>query len=582
MLKLTLTVFLILLCNSTFGQSFSKLIDEDFSDWTESDLIYSDDINDQNLGAIDLGKIWMSSDSSYLYFSLEVGAEINLQELNDITMYIDTDYKSSTGLSVNNIGADLQYTFGRRTGKFYSSSGTTNIIHKEFGLISAPTVTSKRFEVGVKLNSVISGQKVFNSDSIRFLIKDLYGGDSAPNTGSAAYKLSPKYNFTANNYKIKKQEDHLRIVTYNVLRDNLFVSSLSNTWGSILKTIDADIFAFQEIYNHSSLETAQFIESKIPSSAGETWYHARAGSDIITVSRFPIKQSYNIDGNGAFLIDTHEKYNTDILLVSAHPPCCANNDSRQKEIDAIMAFIRDAKTEGGIITVPRGTPIVIVGDMNLVGFEQQRTTIITGDIVNENLYGADFKPDWNDSNLVDSKSLATDFPFSMTWYDERSAYSPGRLDYIFYSGSVMNLKNSFVFFTKVMKPDTLARYGLKKNDVVLASDHVPVVADFTLNKILSISQNTTEPIVSDFILYQNYPNPFNPSTVIKFQVPSSKFVKLQVFDLLGKEIQTFVSEQKPAGNYEVVFDGSGLASGFYIYQLQSGGAILSRKMLLIK
>ena len=88
--------------------------------------------------------------------------------------------------------------------------------------------------------------------------------------------------------------------------------------------------------------------------------------------------------------------------------------------------------------------------------------------------------------------------------------------------------------------------------------------------------------LTSFTLEQNYPNPFNPRTVIKFQVPSSKFVKLQVFDLLGREIQTLVNEQKPAGNYEVVFDGSGLASGFYIYKLQSGGATLSRKMLLLK
>ncbi|MFH1526605.1 MAG: T9SS type A sorting domain-containing protein, partial [Bacteroidota bacterium] len=85
-----------------------------------------------------------------------------------------------------------------------------------------------------------------------------------------------------------------------------------------------------------------------------------------------------------------------------------------------------------------------------------------------------------------------------------------------------------------------------------------------------------------FSLSQNYPNPFNPKTVIKFQVPSSKFIKLEVYDILGREIQTLVNAPMSAGEHEVTFKGSKLPSGVYIYTLKVNEFSQSRKMLLLK
>jgi len=94
----------------------------------------------------------------------------------------------------------------------------------------------------------------------------------------------------------------------------------------------------------------------------------------------------------------------------------------------------------------------------------------------------------------------------------------------------------------------------------------------------------------EFVLYQNYPNPFNPSTTIKFTVPSviasgakqSQLVTLKVYDILGNEIATLVNEEKQPGVYEVEFDGSLLASGMYVYKLQAGTFIQTKKMILLK
>ena len=81
---------------------------------------------------------------------------------------------------------------------------------------------------------------------------------------------------------------------------------------------------------------------------------------------------------------------------------------------------------------------------------------------------------------------------------------------------------------------------------------------------------------------QNYPNPFNPATSITYQVPEISFVTLKVYDLIGREITTLISEEKPAGIYEVEFEGSGLPSGIYFYQLRAGDFIEIQKMLLLK
>jgi hypothetical protein len=87
---------------------------------------------------------------------------------------------------------------------------------------------------------------------------------------------------------------------------------------------------------------------------------------------------------------------------------------------------------------------------------------------------------------------------------------------------------------------------------------------------------------NDFRLEQNYPNPFNPATTITFQVVDFGFVSIRVYDILGKEIETLVNEEKPAGTYQITFDGSGLVSGTYFYQLKTENYIETKKMQLMK
>jgi len=86
----------------------------------------------------------------------------------------------------------------------------------------------------------------------------------------------------------------------------------------------------------------------------------------------------------------------------------------------------------------------------------------------------------------------------------------------------------------------------------------------------------------EFSLGQNYPNPFNPSTTIRYGLPNPSHVTLTVFNTLGQEVVQLVNGEVEAGYHEVKFDGSGLASVVYLYRMQAGGYVETRKLLLVR
>ena len=91
-----------------------------------------------------------------------------------------------------------------------------------------------------------------------------------------------------------------------------------------------------------------------------------------------------------------------------------------------------------------------------------------------------------------------------------------------------------------------------------------------------------ETIADQFRLEQNYPNPFNPSTVISYSVPTSSFINLKVYDVLGNEVAVLVNEEKQVGSYEIDFNATDLNGGVYFYQLTTNAFVDTKKMILIK
>ncbi len=110
----------------------------------------------------------------------------------------------------------------------------------------------------------------------------------------------------------------------------------------------------------------------------------------------------------------------------------------------------------------------------------------------------------------------------------------------------------------------------------------PSTGTWTATRTATTGVVVDSEIPADFTLLQSYPNPFNPTATIEYHVPVSGFVKLSVYDILGREITLLVNENKSVGKHRVTFDASGLPGGVYFYRMQAGQFQETRKLVLLK
>jgi hypothetical protein len=126
----------------------------------------------------------------------------------------------------------------------------------------------------------------------------------------------------------------------------------------------------------------------------------------------------------------------------------------------------------------------------------------------------------------------------------------------------------------------VAKTDANTQDIGLAMDDFEIAGP---PNIITGTENTNNDIPETYRLSQNYPNPFNPVTLIKYQIPHNGFVKITLFDILGRVVNVPVKEFKNAGYYELKLDASNYASGVYFYKLEAGENFTdTKKMILIK
>lgn len=477
------------------------LIDENFHDWEKISTYYEDASSDNLTGEFDFKSFWVTNDNEYLYFRIQTTDKITLVNNNYLTLYIDTDNNLNTGKNINGLGAELEYTLGLRSGKIYSNVERI-IYNRDVGFIGAPTFSSNDFEFVIKIDSSSKELSLSPNDtiSIKFVgytssqLNNYY--DLTPDLGGFEYVMKnsevnklPRYTLA------KESNNHLRIMAYNVARDG--ITSVENTteFSHIFKTIQPEIIGLTEVYESSSQQIADRIEFFIPSADAQKWYNKKEGEyDIVLISRFQITKSATIhseighDASGAFLLDLRPKYNTDLLVIVSHPKCCNGSEEdqkRQNQFDAIISFIRNSTDSLSQFKILPNTPIVIMGDMNLVGDSRQYETLITGDIKNNEIYGEDFIPDWDNSSFDDAIPYVTNT--GMTYTTNPGSFPPGRLDFVVYSGSVMDDVNSYVFDTNKLSNVQLSENGLSSTDTKV-SDHLPLVVDFNFTPITAVKK----------------------------------------------------------------------------------------------
>jgi endonuclease/exonuclease/phosphatase family metal-dependent hydrolase len=552
-------------------------IDGLFEDWTSAP-VYQDAVGDGGTTLIDLGRIWAADDAGSFYLRAEIGTEIQLNADHDVVLYLDTDMDDRTGLAIGGIGAELEWRFGARAGSFHYGGGSTAIQHAQIRFIGLPSVTSSIFEMSLGRNARPDGSHLlFTGPSIRILLWDRAGGDRAPEDGESLIytfdqgTLPPEEMIPLR----KERAGDLRITTNNTLSDGLWNGTRGSKFRREFAALAPEILNFQEVYDHTAQETAALVETWLPSGPGEIWY-AADNADCQTVSRYPIEDSWGLDGNLATLVNTIPAIGAKLLLVSAHLPCCENDAQRQQEIDRIMSFVRDARGPGGEVDVPENTVILVTGDMNFVGDARQLRTLVTGDIVDNATFGPDFRPDWDGSDLLDliarhnAKRLAT------TWSSDSSPFWPGRLDFLVLSDSAVEIGNRLILNTGTTPPDTLAAHGLQSGDSG-ASDHLPLCIDL---RSADPSESTDAGGGSGGLRLRVGPNPAASGATLAADLPAAGDLQVEVCDAAGRRLALPLGAawvHHGAGPWSFAWngdddDGRRLPPGTYFVRLRVRGA----------
>ena len=143
------------------------LVDENMSDWNDIPKYAQESTGDFGNGELDIKSVKIYDDDRFIYFLLELNSEILLQQFNDLSLFIDTDNNSNTGVALEGIGYELQFSFGDREGVAYLD-GVTSISSYDVGLVSAPTVTSDFFEIKMDKNSEIKGKSYLTLIHLHF------------------------------------------------------------------------------------------------------------------------------------------------------------------------------------------------------------------------------------------------------------------------------------------------------------------------------------------------------------------------------------------------------------------------------
>jgi hypothetical protein len=124
--------------------------------------------------------------------------------------------------------------------------------------------------------------------------------------------------------------------------------------------------------------------------------------------------------------------------------------------------------------------------------------------------------------------------------------------------------------------------GNQINENIKSGEEI-TISSTTINKLI-VSGNRIEEMIPDvYAIEQNYPNPFNPSTTIEFSLPEDvKNVRLLIYNVLGEKVAELVNTSLVAGKYQYKWNGTGVASGMYIYELRSENYVSVKKMVLLK
>ena len=574
--------FLAVIFSSFLYSGHPITIDGLFDDWAEVDISYSDSQGDGVDADFADIKITYDNDFLFIYFNVHDG-EYLMQDWNEFHLYIDADNDTTTGYYINGIGAEMDWLFGDRSGSYYIMDGIIDIYQNDLTLRMAPTITNHEFEICISRNS-----NVLTMDGTQVLVEGkVILTDTGPNAdqipdenGGISFSIGEDYIMPPTPISFdKRDETDIRLVTHNVWNSSLLDPNYEVYFQRIYQALDPDIVALQEMYENTN-QLHSLFNDWFPD---EQWYVSSQFRDNIIISKYPVlEEDYFTSSERTMvaMLNTEDDLGSNLMIFNAHLACCNNDESRQYDADEFVSNWRDwRENDNGPFTLTEGTPFVYVGDFNLVGYRQQLTTFTEGDIEDENTFGDDYNLDWDNTSIADLFSRHSHIRMGYTWRWDNSSFSPGKLDYVLYTDSVLDTSKHFVFNTLTMDSASLAEYGLEEMDSYNSSDHSPRVLDIKIPADVEIGEAV---IPKNIKISAPYPNPFNPQTAIQIELNENMHLYAAVFDINGRVVKQLINGYLQKGNHEITFNNKGLTSGIYFIRIVGEGIQHTSKVVLLK
>ena len=531
-MRLTL-LFLLLVTGCRPSPAQEIAVDGFFADWDSLAVTASDPSGDGGSSGVDFTRLQVQDDVAWLYVAFDTGIEMLLQDGNGIRLAIDTDDNAGTGLALRGIGAELVWDFAQRQGTVRLAS-TTQVRHDDIRLVPAPSMTSSRFELAIRRSTEFNGRKLFPSDRIRIVLTDA-NGDALPDSdGGVAYDFQNSGITPGGEYLLRTREaSSVRVLTWNTLQNGLADGQRRGAFTRMLRAMQADVLCFQECFDMPADEALEVVRAAIDPPAGRSWRALKRDAGNIVVTHLEIEDSWLLQSSyreSAYLLRTPD--DRPLLLLNCHFRCCEADDHRRREADGVIRFLRDAKLPGGLVTVPEGTPFVLVGDLNLVGDRGQYETLITGDISNNATMGPDEPPDWDGGPWTELPPRHPRGLFTFTWDDAGSGYAPAKLDFILYTASALEVTQDLVVDPRSISPGQRQRLGISETDATVASDHLPRFADFRWKQ----TSEASTPAAPAWNIGPLYPNPASRQLTLTVTGAASDRLRLLLSDLFGRSI----------------------------------------------
>ncbi len=403
---------------------------------------------------------------------------------------------------------------------------------------------------------------------------------------------------------VSHAQNKVRIMTYNILNYTDNNNDSRNVYyKKIIGGAKPDILVLQEIKTAASV--SQFLNSVlgskfkagtfIPNQAINETNNAIFYKDSLFtfISNYPIVITPNPGQTERDISEfklVHNFSKDTIIIYSAHLKSSTGAENEQRRLKEV------SKLRERTATLSEKSYYIIVGDFNIYSsFESAYLKLtdaesngyfidpipITG-VYNDSLYAAYHTQSTRWQSLPDGGATGgLDDRFDFILISPSLVNNNSKVKYI--TGSYTAYGNDGKHYDRSINDAGNSAVGQEIADALFyGSDHLPVYADFDFGISSSVSVDPS--ITNEIVLYQNYPNPFNPSTTIGYQLPSSSWVTLKVFDLLGREITTLVNEYQQAGTYncELKMDNGELSSGVYFYTINNGFYSSTKKMIYLR